>query len=65
MERIDDSKMKMVNGGIAEAYDEEDRTTKIQIMRISCKHCQVPFDANVMLSKAKCPHCGEVNFFYG
>ena len=34
MERIDDSKMKMVNGGIAEAYDEEDRTTKIQIMRI-------------------------------
>ena len=65
--KLDEKSLEKVNGGIAEAGDDEDtgKSKNSQIMLIACKYCKKPFEADVQKDSALCPHCGKVNQFFG
>ena len=67
LNRLDESSLEMITGGIAEAGDDEEakKRTPPQLMLIACKYCEQPFEADVQKDSALCPHCGKVNQFFG
>ncbi len=43
------------------------KTVKIQIMKIACIHCGIPFNVDVSKPSAICsnPKCKKINYFSG
>ena len=67
LNRLDESRLEKVTGGIAEAGDDEETNKRKtpQVMLIACKYCKKPFEADVQKDSAICPNCGKINPFFG